>query len=320
MGGRVFKEHFNGEESLKMDRETYFNNRQKISDFFLDWIREVENDNDIFYTEGYFMFPNEFINKESFGDIDVIVCKNSENLYIDSESLQERIKKYFGEDSIIKTNGPIVHFLYQNKYQVDFILTDFYDMPIKHFYLSYSIGMLLGIIARHMGVAFGMEGLKIRNSDILIKSDSLYGFSDYKVFEFFQLDENQYKNIKTEEDAFKFVWSCPFATHEVFKSSLANCKHRKREADSKVFKRFFEWLESQPEKSKDEIKYIPTTKHEQNYYLRSIFGDYTIDNVEKEIAWLNYKNSIIKDREQDHYNFSKFVIAFYHTDREFAKI
>ena len=301
MGGRVFKEYFDGNESLRMNREQYDTVKKTIVEFLYwsaDYYSRISANDIASYESIYYCFPVNFTDKDSFGDVDVVVNK----WFDDVEPLELQLKKYFNECVVVKRNGPIVHFLYDNKYQIDFLLTKTQDMISKAFYLSYSIGMLLGIIARHMGTSLSMEGLRTRHTDILIYCDS-----NYKIFQYFRLSVDEYNDIKTEEDAFKFIWSCPFATHEVFESSLASCKHRKREVDNKTFKRFFEWLQKQPKKEKSEILYIPTTDHEQMKYLYDVFGCDVMEGVEKKIAWQQYQKNVINQRQTDHYNFAWFV-------------
>ena len=58
----------------------------------------------------------------------------------------------------------------------------------------------------------------------------------------------QFDKKPTEQETFRQIWNIQFVSKKLFEESLASCKHRKREADSKTFKRFFNYISQLPEK------------------------------------------------------------------------
>lgn len=303
MGGRVFKEKFNGGESLRMDLETYQSVLSDITPLFPKTGKCPQG-----------LVPETFADKTNFGDVDIILSKK----YYDSKKIIKILKSKFGDNITIKVNGPIVHFLYKDKYQIDFILSN--EPVFTWYYLSYSVGMILGIIYRHLGFSLTMEGVKTRHSDVVVTTDwaKAMRFIGFYWFEDFNFD-----NKPTEQETFSQIWDIQFVSKELFEESLASYKHRKREADSKTFKRFFEYISQLPEKSQSDYpidlsKWSDYDKWDRAY---DIFGNEVMIQVEKKIAWKNYCKDVLDKRKREHFSYYDFLeIANKNYPKEFTGI
>lgn len=304
MGGRVFKEKFNGGESLRMDLYTY---RSVLSDIMPLFPRKDECPQAL--------VPERFKDKINFGDIDIVLSNN----YYDSKKIINILKSKFGDNITTKVNGPIVHFLYKDKYQVDFILSN--EPVFTWYYLSYSVGMILGIIYRHLGFSLTMEGVKTRHSDVVVTTD---WDKAMRFIGFYWFDEFHYNNkTPTEQEAFEQIWNIHFVSKKLFEDSLASCKHRKREADSKTFKRFFEYISQLPEKSQSDYPIDISKWSEYDKWDRAynIFGSELMLKVEEKIAWKNYCKEVLDKREREHFSYYDFLeIANKNYPKEFTGI
>ena len=228
------------------------------------------------------------------------------------------LKSKFGDNITTKVNGPIVHFLYKDKYQIDFILSN--EPVFTWYYLSYSVGMILGIIYRHLGFSLTMEGVKTRHSDVVVTTDwaKAMRFIGFYWFEDFNFD-----NKPTEQETFSQIWDIQFVSKKLFEESLASCKHRKREADSKTFKRFFKYISQLPEKSQSDYpidlrKFSEYDKWDRAY---DIFGNEVMIQVEKKIAWKNYCKDVLDKRKREHFSYYDFLeIANKNYPKEFTGI
>jgi len=93
-----------------------------------------------------------YINKKTFGDIDVLVLSNEGNNY------NNIINLFNPED--IHNNNPIITIKYKDV-QIDFILCNSIELfNSSLFYFSYNdLGNLLGRIYHKFGIKFGHDGL-----------------------------------------------------------------------------------------------------------------------------------------------------------------
>lgn len=308
MGGRVFKDEDGNPLAVRMNGEEY----QKTKEFI---IKEITNEcsQKFRYPSDYFiMSPEEFRDKETFGDVDII-CSN-----VDEIPIKDIISKTNINPLQIKQNGPITHILTSDYRQVDLI-----EAPWKHhlfylFYLSCNVGQLFGIIARHLGLQLKMEGFHIRSSNthipVCYSNDLHDGMGRlWSIFEkVFKLDYymlNVFKNNPTKENLFKLIWSSEFASHELFNDSLASCKHRKREADNPTYREFFNTIKDYP--TKQNTHYIPTTQMEQITYWRETFDSLISPNKFEDVLLQHFGTLYIRENmskiKKEHFDYDKFI-------------
>jgi hypothetical protein len=166
--------------------------------------------------------------------------------------------------------------------------------------------MLLGIIYRHLGFSLTMEGVKTRHSDVVVTTD---WHKAMRFIGFYWFDEFHFNNKKpTEQEAFEQIWDIQFVSKKLFENSLASCNHRKREADSKTFKRFFEYISQLPEKNQsDYIDLSKWSEYDKWDRAYNIFGYESMIQVEEKIAWKNYCKEVLDKREREHFSYYDFI-------------
>ena len=179
--------------------------------------------------------PHEAPCKESYGDLDVLITRQSEF------DIREWILLTFKPDELVGNGGiysfNIPGFPLAKDFQIDFITTSAEQFEIHHFFLSWGdCGMLIGQIARALGfqtghmvnnldsqacselkvapnpinytVRFGQQGLFICYSERSGMSDDLILSTEPKqICEFLGLDYVSWSHGFEDEDAL-FRWVC----------------------------------------------------------------------------------------------------------------
>lgn len=312
MGGRVFK---NQDGSLQADRisasdykalKAYF--KRTILGYIYRYSKEVEPSRRQDFSNFEFAIPRELEDKESYGDLDILYTADKFDLYhFIINSMPDQL---FQADGIVnfadrfKRNGNITHYLYKaenaKQYQIDFIEVPQAVWEDYKFYSNYSaLGMLLGNITRHFKVQFSLEGFKFKHTDVRIGPCN-------KIFEFLCLDKELYEKLEnnpTKENLFEFVWSSPFATKEVFESSLASATHRKREANSPVWHEFYQWIQNKEPK---EQPWFPQTEMDLYIYLERIFGEEVKANIKEHLFKMFWSKKEV-ELKKEQISFLKFV-------------
>lgn len=151
----------------------------------------------------YFMIPNHIGNKESFGDLDVIMCykDNNENLNIKYE-VKQFIKNKFNSQSIV-VNHNVISFDYQN-FQIDIIIVKENEGQSTFTYMCYGdASNIIGRIAHRFGLKFGMDGFffKYKGYEKLLTRNLkdamiILGFDSKKFFEGFNSNLELFEWIK----------------------------------------------------------------------------------------------------------------------------
>lgn len=151
----------------------------------------------------YFMIPTHIRNKESFGDLDVIMSyeESDENLNI-KKDVKEFIKSIFNPQSLV-VNHNVISFDYKN-FQIDIII-----VPIKHAqstftYMCYGdASNIIGRIANRFGFKYGMDGFffKYKGYEKLLTSNlrdamTILGFDSKKFFDGFNDNMELFEWIK----------------------------------------------------------------------------------------------------------------------------
>lgn len=256
-------------------------------------------------------FPKILPDKENFGDIDIIV-KNPIELNI-CKNINDWIIKIFG-NVIIKPNGNVYSFLYKNKYQIDLIIA-----PIEKFdnYILYydwsGLSMFFGVIARHMGLKFGLNGFELRQitnkcGDIQIPK------TNNEFFNFFKISKEIYdKGFQNEIDIFKYIWSCPYACHKIFEKPSGAAKHRKREKDSKLYNNFLKWVFNQQPKKSNDIFQLPVTFKDKILLIREATNEHHDISVKSKFE-IHLENIVLQNYwqniDKEHFNFNIFTDWF----------
>ena len=174
-----------------------------------------------------FFSPYYYDDKETFGDLDIIV------------------KKPFGREEIFsmfrfnKTQYNVnsnVHSICYHEFQIDFITTspDKFEMT-KSYYAWADISILIGRLFKKLDSTFGWDGLSYthetkigshyRNIGDIFLSDNME-----KILGFLKLDYQRFKlGFKTQAEAFEFISTARFFNPKYFIPSEASKKAGKRQ-------------------------------------------------------------------------------------------
>lgn len=315
MGGKVFKNEDGGLVASRVSKEMYKEIQNELVKNFCETFGynfDEEKSNYSYSLHNYcelpfkFISPAEFSDKEDYGDVDI--------LYPTGIDIKSALQHSYPQWNQFKKNGDILHWLYKDKYQIDWIPVSERCFNAEYFYLSHSKGMLLGIIARHLGLSFGLHGFEMRDTGVCFRpiysDSSLRPKEEYKklVAKVFHINIDMFKQLEEsgkKEDLFKMIWSSEFVNKDLFAQSLTSCKHRKREAQSSIYVEFMQWVDKQPEK--EVSLYIPQTEVEKNNFYEEVFGKYLTDNVLKEHYYRLYMKEHKAKMYTDHFDSKKFI-------------
>ena len=224
---------------------------EKIKDYVLRVLCEKLSNTGI-----QWCVPHEAPGKDSYGDLDVLLTRQSEF------DIREWILATFKPDEIV-SNGGVYSFNIGNEegqhiardfqgdgnqasgsslardFQVDFITTPAENFAVHHFFLSWGdCGMLVGQIAHAAGLRFGQQGLFIGISDRPGMSDDLILSKDpRKICEFLGLDfDRWYNRFVSEPDIFAWLCESPF---------MRNIKLDRSRRCREMYLRFGEFVKTQ---------------------------------------------------------------------------
>ena len=159
-----------------------------------------------------------FSNKQSFGDLDILIKKSSLNKDVFS-LIQENFKP-----TEIYCNNTVYSFDYK-EFQIDFILVEDENWETSINYFNYDLGNLIGRVVYQLGFRFGDYGLKLiylhKNGGK--KFEIIISKNPKKIYEFLGFDYNRYlKGFDTIEDVFNFVIDSYYFNPKIF--SFENLK------------------------------------------------------------------------------------------------
>lgn len=162
----------------------------------------------------YFLFvqePRSFPAKVSFGDVDLLVTGQ--------QQVMEPTKDLGAKSAI--TNGNIISMEYLG-HQVDLIKIPDDRIDLSLFFYGYGdIGMIIGMLARNIGLKFGMKHLTLKLETYKIKlSHELK-----EILRFLGLDYSAWeKGFATEGDIFAWLISCKYFRPSFFAHNAAKLR------------------------------------------------------------------------------------------------
>lgn len=228
MGGNALKEF--GIETRRADKYEYFKLTEEVT--------KVLDANNIANR-----ITRSVRNKSSYGDADILV---EHNPYCEGKpDWVWNIKRYFGEDTPVFSNGGVYSFPYKN-FQVDFITIEWGNVSICDSYFAFSSGMLMGRILAMFGIKYGHNGLwyKIKYNGNTIKEIKLT--SDPKiVFEIGGFDYAKFQEgFESEEEFFLWIMSSKYFTKSLFQFENLDHKNRTRNRKRPDYNRFLQFIDS----------------------------------------------------------------------------
>lgn len=192
----------------------------------------------------FVLFPS-YRNKETFGDMDILMCKE----VFDKRHLKQKLKELF-EYKDIFCNSDIWSFDYKD-FQIDLVFVPFRYYETAVTYMSYDpIGNLMGKVANRLGCKYGWNGLykKVYTED---RSRTIceieLTLEPKKIFEFLGYDYDRFlKGFDTLEEIFEYAVSSKYFNKSIFQ--IENLRHEDRTRNRKrvSYMLFLQWLKSKP--------------------------------------------------------------------------
>ena len=169
--------------------------------------------------------PNSYINKDSFGDVDILVDRSR-------FSFSDFYRIYHNEYKDFKWNDGIYSLLDLEDRQIDIITTTPELVQCHYDYLSYNdLGNFVGKLAHKLGLKYGMDGLSVlvrapENASIKLGTINIAKDKNY-IYEL--LDVNLPDEINSMEDIFKAITNSKYFHKEFFDLDKLNHKSRNRD-------------------------------------------------------------------------------------------
>ena len=196
-------------------------------------------------------------NKESFGDLDILV--SSDNLPND---WQDGVAALLQSKEVVR-NGNVVSFEHK-EFQIDLIATPTEDFVVADKYFAYNdLGNLLGRLANSMGLKLGHQGLFYNWQEGTEKYHTAVLTKDWGlILRVLGLDLAHYRaGFDTLEDIFEFVASSRFFNPAIYLLANRNNRDRVRDEKRKTYMEFLGWCarleQPYPTRYPDKESYLP---------------------------------------------------------------
>ncbi|MGZ8887937.1 MAG: hypothetical protein ACXW1D_00095 [Halobacteriota archaeon] len=212
-------------------------------------------------------------NKQSFGDLDLVVV---------SDSLPDNwvfeVVNNFSPREFVK-NGNVLSFEFK-EFQVDLIATPFSEYETSLNYFAYNdLGNLLGRLAHSMGLKLGHDGLSyIWNCDTYQFKKEIISTDWKEICGVLGVDYDRYMQGFDElEDIFEFVMASPFFHSDIYLLENRNNYARTRDKKRKTYTEFLKYIDGNLhtlEQCKNKFKRDTADKDEWLPYLFSMIDGF----------------------------------------------
>lgn len=227
----------------RLAKDPYSKVTQSVLSMLAEWYPENRCSDILSYT-----------NKETFGDLDVIIEQYDNEV---SSTLLNNLKEKFDLDkNDYYNNGSVLSFRYPlgdrniTGFQVDIIVepTKTYEMARDYFAYN-DLGNLLGRITKKLGFKLGHKGLSyiVRDGNYKIKEIFFSHYWD-TALGLLELDIGRYdEGFDSLEDIFEFVASSPYFNPDIFLLHNRNHNARVRDQKRSTYNKFLKWCEENNE-------------------------------------------------------------------------
>ncbi|CAF0824866.1 unnamed protein product [Didymodactylos carnosus] len=243
MGGNALK----NVQTRRYKRDEYFALKQKVLELLKPYGEKIG-------------VPQEFPNKESFGDLDVlfVLQQQQEQQKFNENDMKIFLKDLFHSQEII-LNGDVYSLDYE-QFQIDIICCKRENFDNCLVYLSYSdLGGLIGNIVNKIGLKYGQQGLWMnvhtKEFDPTTTSTQLIlSINVEEIFSFLGYDYEIYKKgFENEEDYFSWIKSSKYFRRIYFNEDYLNHANRSRVRKRPIYLKFLQYLEDKNELDNREL-------------------------------------------------------------------
>lgn len=228
--------------------------------------------------------PRFFHNKETFGDIDIIIGTQMKGEYIRSV-----IENVFKPNEIFH-NGSSWSFDYK-EIQVDFIICQPDDFNSNFHYLAFNdLGNFIGRLAQSIGFKYGQEGLWYNHYSEYNTKTKIIVSKDYpEIFDFLALDYSKWETgFDTLEEIFDYAMTSSLFNPKMFQLSQLNKINRERNLKRKSYMSFLDYIEDKPAHKEYDEDIIALAKPNIIEMIRRNFPD---ANIDYHLAQINYESA-----------------------------
>lgn len=268
MGGRALKNTF----TRRYERAEF----QELSKELVDTLNKVFRRVTI---------PLYYKNKETFGDIDILVSTDISTAYKDNFDMRKFIDLTFKPNEIFH-NGTCWSFDYK-EIQVDIITCEPEHFDSNAMYLSYNdLGNFIGRLAHGFGLKYGQEGLWLEHQFKGKNIGTISVSKDYpKIFEFLGLSFERYEQGFNElEEIFEFIAESPYFNWKKYQMEELNKINRDRNKKRASYTSFLTWIAENVADENHEYKF---EKDSTAYFIK--IDDYFPEaNLITEVRRLEY--------------------------------
>jgi hypothetical protein len=232
-------------------------------------------------------FVEFYKNKETHGDIDLLVKMTNKHINID---LKEVIIKLFNPNEII-TNDGTVSFDY-DKFQIDicYIKEDVYDNT--KFWMNFDpTSNLIGKISHKFGLKYGMDCLfyPYRGRNGRVMHNIFLTKDNRRILEFLGFDyDKKAKGFDTLEEIYDWTINSKYFNPEFFQLDNLTQKDRKRNKKRPTFTKF--------------IEYVKDFKYESEGYNFEKNKTKYLDFIDECFPEVNFLKQINECEEIDNFN------------------
>jgi len=222
-------------------------------------------------------------NKDSFGDMDILVESGSVNFVV-----RDELQKLFNPAEIYR-NSHIYSFDYK-ELQIDVILTPPKDWETAITYFSYNdLGNFMGRIANRFGLKYGHFGLAFNHThDGMGMGDIMISRDIPKIYEFLGFDYDKFLDGFNElEDVFEYVVNSKYFTPQLFAYENLDHQNRTRNAKRNSYQAFLDYIKENEDSLNTDESFVNRkkgtnmTEYEFKHLKRadSFFGVNTIEQI-----------------------------------------
>lgn len=186
--------------------------------------------------------------KESFGDIDIVVVKEKDRNV--KELICKNIDKFGLTEEFIFRNKDVISILFKEKYQIDFIFTNSDERHYHQAYLAYNdLGNLIGRMIKESGFQHGHNGLFYVYREGNHYKELIPLTRDYsRALEILGLDVDKfYSGFETFQEMFDYVTTCKYFKRSRFDLENLNNRNRVRDKKRAVYNKFLDYVKTIPE-------------------------------------------------------------------------
>jgi hypothetical protein len=225
--------------------------------------------------------PKSFGNKDSFGDLDILVHSGSYNNIVGDKSMYDFIKETFNPTEIYN-NSNVVSFDYK-EFQIDFIRVKDINWETSKRYFEYNdLGNLIGRICYQMGFRYGHFGLKLvyRHDDGGKKFEKIISKDMDMILDFLGFDAERYrKGFESLTDVFDYVLDSKYFDPKYFAYEALNHQNRTRNKKRKNYAEFLNYIKDKKFDNK-----VPL-RADKDYYVKKAEEYFGINLVSLIEVW-----------------------------------